>query len=357
VAETPSTNRAGAAALAAAVVAAALVLRAVGAPAEDARAALARVAAEAEAAGRTAVAGQDGWLFLTAELRHLGVGRYWGADAERASRAQRADWRDPLPAILDFHAQLERAGIGLVFVPVPPKGAVVPAALPGLSALPPERLDAADAAFYALLRERGLDVLDLEPALAAAPASPPVFCRTDTHWCGPGLELAAARIAERVKALPFYADVPKEELGSERREVEIEGDLQRMLGGSGGAGAAAREAVSLRFVGRPDGAGGLAPVEPSRGSPLLLLGDSHALVFHAGGDMHARGAGLADQLALELGFAVDLVAVRGSGATPARISLARRAGGLAGKKLVVWCLAARDLTEAAQGWAKVPVVR
>jgi SGNH hydrolase-like domain, acetyltransferase AlgX len=345
-----------AAALAAAVAAAALVLRAVGAPAEDARAALARVAAEAEAAGRTAVAGKDGWLFLTAELRHLGVGPFWGADAERASRAQRADWRDPLPAILDFHAQLERAGIGLVFVPVPPKGAVVPAVLPGLSALPPGRLDAADAAFYALLREHGLDVLDLEPALAAAPASPPAFCRTDTHWCGPGVELAAARIAERVKALPFFADVPKERFGSERRGVEIEGDLQRMLGGSAGA-SAAREAVSLRFVGRPDAAGGLASVEPSRESPLLLLGDSHALVFHAGGDMHARGAGLADQLALELGFAVDLVAVRGSGATPARINLARRAGGLSGKKLVVWCLAARDFSEAPQGWAKVPVVR
>jgi alginate O-acetyltransferase complex protein AlgJ len=125
-----------------------------------------------------------------------------------------------------------------------------------------------------------------------------------------------------------------------------------MLGGADGA----RETVSLQLVGSPDAAGARAPVLPSRESPLLLLGDSHALVFHAGGDMHARGAGLADQLALALGFPVDLVAVRGSGATPARISLARRAGGLAGKKLVVWCLAARDLSEAPQGWAKVPVV-
>ena len=73
--------------------------------------------------------------------------------------------------------------------------------------------------------------------------------------------------------------------------------------------------------------------------------------------MHARGAGLPDQLALELGFAVDLVGVRGSGATPARINLARRKDGLAGKKLVVWTFGARELSEAAQGWAKVPVVR
>ena len=57
----------------------------------------------------------------------------------------------------------------------------------------------------------------------------------------------------------------------------------------------------------------------------MLLGDSHNLVFHAGDDMLASGAGLPDQLALELGFPVDLVAVRGSGATPARINLFRRA--------------------------------
>ncbi len=48
-------------------------------------------------------------------------------------------------------------------------------------------------------------------------------------------------------------------------------------------------------------------VAPDRNSPVILLGDSHNLVFQAGGDMHATGAGLADQLAYELGFAVDLV--------------------------------------------------
>ena len=76
--------------------------------------------------------------------------------------------------------------------------------------------------------------------------------------------------------------------------------------------------------------------------------------------MHARGAGLPDQLALELGFAVDLVAVRGSGATPARATLLRLAranpGYLAGKKLVIWCFGAREFTESS-GWQKVPVIR
>ena len=54
------------------------------------------------------------------------------------------------------------------------------------------------------------------------------------------------------------------------------------------------------------------------------MGDSHCLVFHTGGDLQGTGAGLADQLAAELSAAVDVIGVRGSGATPARVNLLRR---------------------------------
>ena len=72
--------------------------------------------------------------------------------------------------------------------------------------------------------------------------------------------------------------------------------------------------------------------------------------------MHAEGSGLPDLLAAKLGFPLDVVAVMGSGATPARRSLARRKDNLAGKKLVIWCFSARDFTEA-PSWEKVPVIR
>jgi len=73
--------------------------------------------------------------------------------------------------------------------------------------------------------------------------------------------------------------------------------------------------------------------------------------------MHAVGSGLADHLAHQLGFPMDLVASRGSGATPSRISLARRRDNMKGKKLVIWCLSVREFTEAGQGWRKVPVIK
>jgi alginate O-acetyltransferase complex protein AlgJ len=86
------------------------------------------------------------------------------------------------------------------------------------------------------------------------------------------------------------------------------------------------------------------------------MGDSHTLIFH---DplLFARGAGLPDHLALRLGLAVDLVGVRGSGATSTRIELLRRKDNLEGKKLVIWCFSFREFTESTTGWRKVPVVR
>ena len=76
--------------------------------------------------------------------------------------------------------------------------------------------------------------------------------------------------------------------------------------------------------------------------------------------MHAAGAGLPDQLAFELGAPVDVLGVRGSGATPARVSLARRARAnpnyLAEKKVIIWCFGARELTQA-DAWKIVPLAK
>jgi len=319
--------------------------------ASERNAGLDSLVSRAEAASEAVVRGDADWLFLTSELRFLAQGRFWGAAAASVSRAAKPDWADPLPAIEDFHRQLAGAGVELLLVPVPPKAAVVPDVLPALGA-PAGRLDAAAAEFYELLRERGIAVLDLQPEFVGSAEPGALYCRQDTHWSGPATERAAARIADEARRAGWYADVARETFESERRDVTIDGDLRTMLDDP----SLPEESVPLRFVGRRSG-GRLAPVAPSRESPVLLLADSHGLVFHAGGDMHARGAGLVDQLTLELGFALDLVAVRGSGATPARVNLARRPNGLRGKKLVIWAFSAREFTESSQGWRVVPVVR
>ena len=84
-------------------------------------------------------------------------------------------------------------------------------------------------------------------------------------------------------------------------------------------------------------------------------------IYAAYADFLPVRAGLVDQLALQLGFAPDLIGTSGSGATPVRLTLYRRSvkdpGYLAKKKVVVWCFAAREFTEATEGWAKVPIAK
>ncbi len=315
--------------------------------------ALLQAAEKAQGDGKMVIPGTDEWLFFAPELRHLGAGPFWGERARNVSRATNADWADPLPAILDFHQQLRQAGIELLIVPVPAKAAIYPEKLPdALRPNQPERrVDPDHERFYALLREQGVQVLDLVPLLRSAKEKPhgPLYCRQDTHWSGAACVLVAEALAKHVREQPWYAQLPREQFSSAWRQTPITGDLYTMLSDPAGV---ERESLSLRFVQGPDGQ---AP-QPNRQSPVLLLGDSHTLVFHGGDDMHARGAGLLEQLAHELGFAPDLVGVRGSGATPSRIALLRRGDNLAGKKLVIWVFSVREFTEG-HGWRKVPVIR
>ena len=303
------------------------------------------------------VAGRDGWLFFAPELRHLGGGEWWGADAAKSSQSIDPKNADPLPAILDFKKQLDSQNIALLMMPVPPKAIVYPDKI-WATPVDGARLDARHRAFADLLRENGVSVLDLtDPFIAARGGGDPVYLRTDTHWSGRATVLAARAIAARIEEKKWLdgASPKRLDLVGAWKRVPIAGDLWLARPApSRGAG----EEVALHFVGAKT-TGAFKPLPEDASSPVVLLGDSHSLVFHDGGDMHARGAGLADQLALELGFALDVVAVRGSGATPARVNLLRRArkdpNYLAGKKVVIWCFSAREWTESL-GWDRVPVV-
>ena len=303
------------------------------------RAACARTAAS----GTTlAVPGTEGWLFLRSELRHIGVGPFWGAAAAKVSRATTPDKADPLPAIVDFHKQLAARDIELLVLPVPCK-AVLHADRLG-TPRDDERLDVVHQEFYRQLAAAGVSVLDLTQPFAdelAAGRAP--FCQTDSHWSPSACELAARLIRERI-GMPGWLPARRTDLRIATEQRTIVGDLTDRMGS---------EQLPVQVVSGPT-----PGLLEDKASPLLLLGDSHTLVFHAGQELHGSGAGLADQLAHELGVLVDVIGVRGSGATAARVNLLRRAKAdpkfLAGKRLVVWCFAAREFTEAT-GWSLVPL--
>ena len=307
-----------------------------------------------EAQNTAAVAGSDGWLFLTAELRFLSAGRFWADDAVAVSRSHKPDSADPLPAILDFNKQLKERGIKLLVVPVPPKAAIYPEEILPELAISGEETLTYLSRFYDELRANGVEVVDLAPRYFEfrSKKRDALFCKTDSHWSGLGCVLAAQAMAQIVRAkLP---EQPSEShYVSDWVSSLFDGDLGGLLGAD--APKIAPGQILVRSV--RDKATG-KNVEPDSNSSVLLLGDSFTLVFH---EFYAANAGLLDQLALELGFAPDLIGTRGSGATPVRVSLYRRAskdpGYLAKKKIIIWCFTSREFTEAAQGWQKVPIAK
>ncbi len=297
------------------------------------------------------VKGTDGWFFLKEELVHVGSGKFWGEEAAAVSRTSKKQFADPLPAILEYNKLLSERGIDLYFMPVPPKALVYPDKLgAGIDGDGSIEQVAMYEEFYTLLRAGGVKVVDLLPVLLAKKKESDLYCKTDTHFSADGIALFADAAAAAIKKADWYSGVAKKEYLQSAKTLGIHGDLAEMAGLKD-----LNEPIELSFVTVKE-TGKQEVSDP--GSPVILLGDSHTLVFSAGGDLHAKGAGLFDHLSADLGFPVDLLGVRGSGVTPARIKLYQRAKKdgdyLKGKKAVIWCFTARDFTGSG-GWREIPV--
>ncbi len=314
------------------------------------------------------LAGSDGWLFMDDELLHVAAGPFWGEQARKISPARPVGERDPLPAILNYRDRLAAQGIALILVPIPPKAIIYADKLIDPAAIPLEpdgtlpRLDPAHQAFYALLRDKGVEVLDPTELFLAGRIGGDTYCKQDHHYSGRAIGLLAKKLAERIKAEPWYQALPESARSnsylSERRRVTISGDLWQTYRLKVKK-PPEREVLDLDFVGTRAADGSLRPVACDPKSPVLIFGGSHALIFHDGGDMQARGAGLPDALALNLGFPVDLVATRGDMVHNPRISIYQRARKspetLSAKKIFIWVFAARGFTE--HRWSqKIPLL-
>jgi hypothetical protein len=209
------------------------------------------------------------------------------------------------------------------------------------------RIDADHRRFYDRLAEAGVTVVDLAPDLIALrDAGKPAYLKTDSHWSPAAVEVAVERIAGALRKFDDFERLcppraRKQAIAS--RKLEVRGDLADLLK----ADRPPPEPIEVAGV-RIEG----KPFETDAASPLLLMGDSHVLVFHR--ELLADQAGLPDLLSAKLSHPIDVVASRGGGANDGRIALARRRDDLAGKRFVVWCLSAREFTESPLGWKVIP---
>lgn len=313
----------------------------------DGPAAFAKLAADAVAQESVAVQGKDDWLFLVSELRSLGASPFWGENAVSPDA-------DPVASMVDLNQKLKALGIELILCPAPPRAVIYPEKL--IEGAGATRLDTHLQAMYAALTAQGVTVLDVTDAMISARANDadlgPVSCEQDTHWTPRGMTIAAKAVADHIKA-KGWADIrPTDVFKTQEPEtLSIKGDLVDLIEGH----AATLRPITIQRITEPDG----SPLVFDEESPVLLLADSHGLVFSIGDDMHASSAGFGEHLSAQLGFKVDRMARRGSG-DQIRMDLARRflkaPAEAAKKRVLVYTFAARTFSESIQ-WKPVPLTR
>jgi hypothetical protein len=302
---------------------------------------------------KRAVVGRDGYLFYMPGLTHLAGPSFVDRDVikQRKLEARDADdaahQPDPRPAIFAFNDMLAQRGIRLVLFPVPDKTMLQPLQLHGRGAADQARPVPRNVGwneFASDLRAHHVALFDPTPAQLSA-AEPPRFLTQDTHWTPVWMDHVAHELASFVTqqaGLPPIASAPK--LHAVAQKVERVGDIVDMLKLPDDQTLFHPQTWTVNQV--QDETGTAWEADPA--GDVLLLGDSFTNVFSMDTMGWGEAAGLAPTLALALGRGVDVIAQNDSGAFATRQALSRAlAAGedrLAGKRVVIWEFASRELS-------------
>lgn len=297
---------------------------------------------------KLAIIGQDGWLYYKPGVLHVGGPGVLDADVHASRQKDALDAgeeplaADPRPAILGFHRALEQRGIRLVLMPVLDKVALAAQHLHGQ----PPREWPKNADYDRLLEElarSGVAVFDMRPDLGSAPQEA-LFLTQDTHWTPGFMQRQARALARYAQGVATLPPVTTPTLRVAPQPVSRVGDLVDMLKLPDEQALFLPQAVTVEQV--QDASG--APWEPDPQADVLLLGDSFTNIFSLEGMGWGLAAGLAPHLAQNLGRPLDVIAQNDSGAFATRQALSRElaAGNdrLAGKRVVIWEFASRELS-------------
>lgn len=310
-----------------------------------------------------AYVGREGWLFYRPDVDYATGRGFLEPRQMRKRAASRGEWAnplqpDPVQAIVTFHQQLEKRGIRLVLLPTPLKPSVHP---DKLSAAYPDRLrpvqNISYGEFLRQMRRNGVLVFDPSGWLAGSgnPASPARYLATDTHWRPETVDEVAAALADRIAGAGVLPLKESANYARKKTEVESLGDIATMLRLPDDQRLFPAETVEILQVLNPD----LTPWEPDPSSDVLVLGDSFSNIYSLESLGWGRGAGLAEQLSFHLQRPVDRIVRNDEGAFATRETLARDlAEGrdrLAGKKVVIWQFAMRELSQG--DWKLIPMAQ
>ena len=277
--------------------------------------------------------GRDKWLFYRPDVDYVTGPPFLEPKTMSYRSHAAAVQADPVKAIVAFRDQLAPRGIELVAVPVPMK--------PGVEAnkLAQARADgvlqnASFAEFKARLEKAGVRIFDLGTNLPAQPSNGR-YLATDTHWRPETMELVAQNLAAFLNLPPG----PATAFETAERNVSAVGDIARMLKLPDSSNWFANETITIHEV---------SSWRSSKDADVLLLGDSFSNIFSLAALGWGESAGFAEHLSRALGGRpLDCILRNSNGAFATReilsLELARGQDRLAGKKVVIWEFAAREL--------------
>jgi alginate O-acetyltransferase complex protein AlgJ len=297
--------------------------------------------------------GRRGWLFYRPGIDACtGPGflrpRQLARRAEDGTAWRLAPQPDPRVAIVQFHRQLAARDIRLVVMPIPDKATIHPDRFSaryegqrGTIHNPSYRQ------FLADLEAEGVLVCEVSGALARHRnrSATPAYLATDTHWRPEAMEVAVRELARCIEALDVLPKPPADPQWRQSvTEVSSLGDLATMLQLREGQKVFGKETVTIRPVADTVG----QPWRPDPAAEILVLGDSFANIYSLELLNWGGAAGFVERLGLAMNRPLDAILRNDDGAYATREllsrELARGKDRLAGKKVVVWQFAARELS-------------
>jgi len=302
--------------------------------------------------------GRGGWLFYRPGMDYV-TGPGFLEPSQLAKRAESgSEWRpapqpDPVEAIAGFAAQLAERGITLIIMPTPVKPMIHPEKYSrryhGFArALQNPSYDE----FTRRLAERlggKLVVFDVAQMLVdrKLKTGEPQFLRADTHWRPGAMEFCAEQLS---KFVARHVPLPERRTRWKRRPAVVSnrGDIATMLNLPKDRALFPKEGVRTHQVFTEQDMAWRA----DESADVLLLGDSFSNVYSFDRMGWGFSAGLAEQLSYYMQRRIDRIVRNDDGACATRAVLSRQlATGrdrLAGKKVVIWQFAIREL--AAGDW-------
>ncbi len=339
-------------------------------------------------------AGEDRWLFYRQDVEFL------VQPSPLDVRSAKLD--NPVRAILRFRDQLKAKGVELLVVITPGKPSIYPERLTG-NASTVMATESHGKKILDSLAKLGFNTVDLYTPLLAAKKDDaslgPLYLNDDTHWTPRGAELAAAEIAAAVKRLDSDGKINLTELRQKHADgsypmsfvakdsvADRMGDVGEMSGlnkfgvfktqrvtghvvmqqninslaDSICIDSAYKECknnsntlclwTSLTACGFKYDTTVTPFKDDFRKAKILILGDSFSRIYQTDSPVNA---GWIAHFAKNMNRPVASIVSDGGASTLVREKLARKAGVLKGKKLLIWEFVERDLRFGAEGWKDV----